>query len=389
MSFGTRGNFGFQCVYSKCGSVVGLQGDTGPTGTIGPTGTTGPTGSQGLSITGSTGVTGSTGPTGPTGSTGPTPVLSGTTGNVQFNSGTGTLASSPNLQWNTTNNTLQLTNTASLPQLQLSATGGQTTSLSTTSSGSFTIAPTGTNGGLLIDTVSNVVCGNGSGPLSTGATGGLLYVPSMGGNPQSTGVTGYTGAVALVFDTVNSLPWYLNTGSSSWVAGNGQVLISKQVLSGAASTVSFNNIPQVFNHLKVLLSARSDASTNLVDVTLRFNGDSGISYWGETAYAQGPGTTQNALVFRASTEQLGIMQGASANANFCGENTFDILNYTNTTFYKTVKSNSSACTTLNSTNVVRYSAFAWSSTSAITSITVIPSSGNFVAGSIFFLYGIW
>jgi hypothetical protein len=464
MSFRTRGNFGFQCVYAKCGGSLSAGGSTGPTGSIGPTGptglqgptgapgtssetgatgatglqgstgatgpigdtgstgpqgvtgdtglqgstgatgSTGPTGSTGAtgsSITGATGQSGGTGPTGSTGLQGPTgptgagggggSSATGSTGSIQFNSGTGTLASSPNLQWNTTNNTLQLTNTASLPQLQLSATGGQTTSLSTTSVGSFTIAPTGTNRGLLVDPVSNVVCGNGSGPLSTGATGGLLYVPGMTGAPNSTGATGYTGTVAHCYDIVNGMPWYLNVSASSWQAGNGNVLITRRTLTGTAANVVLSSIPQVFTHLRLYVTARADGAYNVGFIGLQFNSDTGANYNGVFAYSGLGGTGQGASTGQTFTSQIGVLPGANIVANYFGSNIIDFHNYTNTAFYKNIRCNGILCSSTGADARTIYSGYSWANTAAISTITILTggAGGNFIAGSTFSLYGIW
>lgn len=371
---------------------LSITGATGSTGTTGPTGTTGSTGATGLQgVTGPTGGTGATGlqgPTGPTGPTGSSVSVAGSTGNIQYNSGTGTLAASSNLQWSVDNNTLQLTNTASLPQLQLTSTGGQTTSLSTTSAGSFTIAPTGTNRGLLLDNVSNIVCGSGTGPLSSTATGGLLYVPSMSGAPTATGATGYTGATPHCFDTSNNMPWYLNPTTSAWQAGNGQVLIQKQILSGTPASVSFTNIPQTFNQLRLICMARTSRVFAFDTLGFQFNSDTGANYT-TLAYDNNNGTSNTFANVSLTRSEPVVVAGASAATNCVGSGIVDIAYYSNTTFFKNING-TSLLGSLSTTQFTRVGGGVWSNTNAITSITIFStSSANFVNGSIFTLYGVW
>jgi hypothetical protein len=423
MSVISRRGFSFQCVYSGCSPVgpvggsdgatgatgptgatgatgiqgvtgaTGIQGVTGATGATGTTGTTGPTGSVGVTgTTGPTGATGATGLQGATGTTGPTGTslsVAGSTGNIQYNSGTGTLLASSNLQWNTSNNTLQLTNTSSLPQLQLTATGGQTTSLTTTSSGSFTIAPTGTTRGLLLDTVSNVVCGNGIGTLPSNATGGYLYVPGMTGSPQSTGATGYTGTVAHMYDVVNNIPWYLNPSTSTWWAGNGQVLIQKQALTGSSAAIVFSNIPSVFTNLRVAYLARTDRATAVDTLGYQFNGDTGANYTTVYTDSNNGSVTMGSSIAQAATTSL-LSQGSTVVASCATSGYLDIPSYTNTTFYKSSTTNSVVTSTTANQQYIRAGGGMWTNTSAITSIRIFPAtSGSFITGSVFSLYGIW
>jgi hypothetical protein len=390
---GATGSTGIQGSTGVTGptGLQGLTGSTGPTGATGLQGSTGPTGATGIQgATGPTGATGATGLQGVTGPTGVTITVAGSTGNIQYNSGTGTLSASSNLQWSTANNTLQLTNTASLPQLQLISTSNQTTSLSSTTSGSFTIAPTGTNRALLLDNVSNVVCGSGTGPLAATATGGLLYVPSMSGAPTATGATGYTGATPHCFDTSNNMPWYLNPTTSAWQAGNGQVLIQRQLLIAPAATVTFSNIPQVFTSLRILLVCRGSAATAQSSMIIQFNGDSGANYDYQQLFGQvstpTSATSQGVTGFIIAS----IMQNGSSAANYPGQASMDIVGYSGTTFYKTICSTNCTCSSTSGQNFVRISAGAWRNTSAITSISMTPDTGgNFVTGSLFCLYGIW
>jgi hypothetical protein len=72
-------------------------------------------------------------------------------------------------------------------------------------------------------------------------------------------------------------------------------------------------------------------------------------------------------------------------SNF-GVSVVDILDYANTSKNKTTRA--LAGQERNSTGVVNFWSSLWMSTSAINSITIVPDSSTFRAGSKFALYGI-
>jgi len=246
---------------------------------------------------------------------------------------------------------------------------------------------------------NSVSASPGTGLLPTGATGGFLYVPGMTGAPaSSSGPTGYTGTVAHVFDVSNNMPWYLNpvntfggsTGATpSWVAGNGQVLIQRVVLGGATGTVTFNNIPQVFNNLRVICYGRTSAVATLQSWGLRFNSDTGNNYdYQEIAVVNT--SVSGALSSGTTSLRTGILPGANIPANFVGQTTIDIQNYTNTTFYKSASSISCSFGTSAGDCATKTSTGMWRSTNAITSVIIYPwDGGNFITGTTVYCYGVW
>jgi hypothetical protein len=68
---------------------------------------------------------------------------------------------------------------------------------------------------------------------------------------------------------------------------------------------------------------------------------------------------------------------------------FDILDYTNTNKYKTIRTLSGTNNNSAGTNsYVRFSSGLWMNTNAITSVTIYAASGNFAQHSQLALYGI-
>jgi hypothetical protein len=162
-------------------------------------------------------------------------------------------------------------------------------------------------------------------------------------------------------------------------------LISSNVLSSSAASVTFSAIPSTYTDLVIRLSARSDTDAG---VRIRFNNSS--SALSSRTYIMSdttaPFSSQN------TSETYTIFPQAS-NVTSDTANTFSnseiyIPNYTAATNKPVSGSlvkefNSSS----NGTAQITASANLWRDTTAISSI-VIMNAGNYVSGSSFYLYGI-
>lgn len=175
----------------------------------------------------------------------------------------------------------------------------------------------------------------------------------------------------------------------AWAAGGGGggsgafVLISEVVTSGSQASVTFSSIPQTFRHLKLLINGRSSYNDNDVGIQMTFSGDSGTNYdWAQTFNGSG---VNNANQTSYRGQQI-VAANAPANYFDGGETT--ISNYASTTQYKTMYG---SCADYGSgspnVRVLNYSG-RWRNISAVTSITLTLSGGNWVDGSIIGLYGI-
>jgi hypothetical protein len=151
--------------------------------------------------------------------------------------------------------------------------------------------------------------------------------------------------------------------------------IASVTLSSAQNQVTFNNIPQIYTDL--VLVANLANSTGAGDVYLRFNGDSGTHYSKTQMYGTGTVAGSN------NQSNYHSFAGFAYLSTTIGTAIGHIMNYSNSTTYKTVlvRSNDSA-------GLVMANVGLWRNTSAITSITVGPAANNFIAGSTFTLYGI-
>lgn len=156
--------------------------------------------------------------------------------------------------------------------------------------------------------------------------------------------------------------------------------------SGGASDVQFNNIPQGYTHLQIRGIARCNVSGTNQQLQGRFNGDSGSNY--ASLVLQGNGTSANNLSYsNINVFVCGQIVGSTGLADTFGAAIIDILDYRNTNKNKTVRS-FSGHDQFGSGFSYLPSAL-WMSTSAITSISLFPTTGNsFLQHSSFALYGI-
>lgn len=161
-------------------------------------------------------------------------------------------------------------------------------------------------------------------------------------------------------------------------------LISEQVLTSAASSVSFTSIPQGFKDLQIEVVARFTRAIAQDSMGMYF-GSAPASQYSYTAM-WGNGSVSGS--FRASNAPdmfAGNITGESAASGVFGFCAIDILNYTNTSTNKSVLVRYSNASEVGS--VVNLSR----STSAISELTLRyfgGSSFNFVSGSTFRLFGI-
>jgi len=161
--------------------------------------------------------------------------------------------------------------------------------------------------------------------------------------------------------------------------------IEEVTLSSSQASVTLGNggtIPQGYKTLKLIVSARSDASAVGVNMQLRPNGSTANL---SDRYLDGNGATA-ASGSEATVLWCGNATAATATANTFANDEITIPNYAGST-NKPVSIDS--VTENNATTAYQdLIAGLWSNTAAITSLTVVSASGSFVSGSTFTLYGL-
>lgn len=154
-------------------------------------------------------------------------------------------------------------------------------------------------------------------------------------------------------------------------------LISEQVLSSPASSVSFTSIPGTYKDL--VLEVYGKMTSSNYQPCLRFNSDSGTNYSG--TYVRGDGSSASSgrgsnQTYVYPTPGVGI--GTNSNMTWF----LHLLSYASTSIYKPVLGR------LNTESVAAGHEHTWRSTSAISTILVAAETGNFDTGSTFRLWGV-
>jgi len=152
--------------------------------------------------------------------------------------------------------------------------------------------------------------------------------------------------------------------------------------SGGASTISFTGIPSTYTDLQAVFSVRSDAASG-----------SGGYYF--LVKPNGSTSSQTMIGLYNSSGTVGSFSGTTLfnqgqpsdfTASTFSNSSIYIPNYAGST-YKSISMDS--VTENNATSAFAYlTAGLWQSTSAITSVVMTPTSGNFAQYSTAYLYGI-
>jgi hypothetical protein len=151
--------------------------------------------------------------------------------------------------------------------------------------------------------------------------------------------------------------------------------IATSTLGTAASSVTFSSIPGTYTDLVLVCNFIN--TIGQTDHGVRFNGDTASNYSRTQLYGTGSAAGSN----RGSNETLMNFLGYIGTS--WGVSIMQIMNYSNTTTYKTALSRANGASDL-----VIAAAGLWRNTSAITSLNIIASGGTFATGSTFTLYGI-
>jgi hypothetical protein len=161
-------------------------------------------------------------------------------------------------------------------------------------------------------------------------------------------------------------------------------LISTTILGTATASVTFSNLGDystTYKHLQVRTLARtSHTSTDYLD--MRLNG--ATSFWEHGLEANGSSVSSYNSAGLATSMAVALVANSTSTTNSFGGAVIDLLDPYSTTKNKTIRGLGG----FGGVNIALRSG-SWASTSSVTSITLLPSSGaNLVSGSRFSLYGI-
>ena len=254
--------------------------------------------------------------------------------------------------------------------------------------GTFTDGGTGTTGTL---------------SFTAGASGGKSitgYKVSTDGTTYTT-VSGTTSPLSLTGLTPATYTFYLkatnaNGDSSASGSVSGTVvypsnfvsIATQTVGSGGASSITFSSIPSTYTHLQIRGIGRTNYNFNSDTYHLNFNSDTGSNYAKHQLI--GNGSSVNAYATASTTKTTGgLVAALTSPAGVFGGALMDIMNYSNTTTYKTVRFLGGKDENSASYGEIWFASSLWMNTSAINSITITSDNGgSWVQGTQFALYGI-
>lgn len=217
-----------------------------------------------------------------------------------------------------------------------------------------------------------------------------------GGVPALTQVDGVTWEIPLAQADITIVPTVTLTNERQNVRtplapdiGTTMRKIATVAGDGAITTFDFPTIPTFFDSLLILGTARIDTAVLEANLQLRFNDDSAVNYsWQKLL---GSNAAASAIADGSETEiDVGLIPGASADANHVGQFEIRILGHQQAIFYKTL---TSLMGHIPNTGPVDFDVGLftglWRDTSPITRITLLNSSGGaLVTGVSATLYGL-
>lgn len=157
--------------------------------------------------------------------------------------------------------------------------------------------------------------------------------------------------------------------------------IATTTLGSAQSSVTFSSISGSYTDL-VIVCSPAQTTAGQGDIYISFNSDSGTNYSATALYGSGSaaGSTRQSNQTGIRPEYYGYPDTTVGNTTTI----INVMNYSNTTTYKTVLARANSAST--GTDAV---VGLWRSTAAITSITLqMNASATFKANSTFTLYGV-
>jgi hypothetical protein len=164
-------------------------------------------------------------------------------------------------------------------------------------------------------------------------------------------------------------------------------LISSNILSANAASITFSAIPSTYTDLVLRISAKTDTAGVSDNLNIQYGGiTSGYSY--STLRSDGSTATSSRGSSSTFSYIPNSMTGAGSTANAFGYTQIYIPSYT-VAQYKPISSDGAAETNAATVQFNSVTANLMSNNATVSSIYMIMSGGsNFVTGSSFYLYGI-
>lgn len=174
---------------------------------------------------------------------------------------------------------------------------------------------------------------------------------------------------------------------SASAVGSDYELIETQILGSAAASVTFSSLgtyAAIYKHLQIrFVAGNTNATADMDNVRLRFNGDSGNNYAHHRLW--GNGSTINAYNGVSQSAALAglVMRGSTT---IFAANIVDIVDAYSSTKNKTIRALTGSHITAQ--YLIGLNSGLWMNTASVTSIELSNFADSFRIGSRFSLYGI-
>jgi hypothetical protein len=173
---------------------------------------------------------------------------------------------------------------------------------------------------------------------------------------------------------------------------NNATLITRTVLGATQSSVALSGISQLYTNLQLVISARSDGTTTTGydSASLQFNGVSSANYlWNSYFTTQGAASVSVAGGTGATSAQCAEIWNSHFATQGRGIAVITIPNYADLNNLKGFSGQSTATDGGTVSITQMYTGMLGAAlTAAVTSITILMSTGNFLTDSTFSLYGL-
>lgn len=186
---------------------------------------------------------------------------------------------------------------------------------------------------------------------------------------------------------LNVIAGMLGSGAAA-VINSYESIATVTVGAGGSSSISFSSIPNTYKHLQIRAIAKSNRAVYVDDLGMRLNSDTGSNYSFHRLYGYGSGTPGADAGANQTSMNIGQIAGGTVNnSSGMGGVVIDLLEYTNTNTNKTIRALTGYDD--NGQGAMQFASGNWRSTSAVTSITLLPLIGTTISQfSQFALYGI-
>jgi hypothetical protein len=175
------------------------------------------------------------------------------------------------------------------------------------------------------------------------------------------------------------------SGNYPRVTSSYESIATVTVGSGGSSSIDFSSIPSTFKHLQIRVSARGTTAATSQEQYITFNGTSTNYYSAHILYGNGSSAVATTSTY-TTVNLMPRLVAASSTASVYTSYVTDILDYQNTNKYKVIRSLGGF--DANGSGEIDLMSGLWMNTTAISSINIRPSAGNFEQHSRFALYGI-